>query len=56
MEGEGSYTAARRYCEGVDQTVKSGKVDEKPQEAKRALDGSEGDKLRDAEERGRTGK
>jgi hypothetical protein len=55
VEGEGSYTAAQRYREGVEKTVKSGKVEENATAAKKALEGPEGDQLREAEERGRKG-
>jgi Fe-Mn family superoxide dismutase len=53
VEGEGSYSAARAYRQGVEKTVKSGTIEEKAQEAKRALEGDEGDELREAERRGR---
>jgi len=52
-EGEGSRTAARRYEQGVRQTVESGHVDEAAREAMRALDGTEGADLRKAEALGK---
>jgi hypothetical protein len=52
-EGEGSRTAARHYNDETEQYVKSGRVDAAAQEAKRAVDGPEGDALREAEEKGR---
>lgn len=52
VEGEGSYTATRDYQKGVERTVKSGQVEQKAREAKEALEGPEGDDLRDAERRG----
>lgn len=52
VEGEGSYTGTRAYQKGVEKTVKSGQVQQKAQEAKRALEGSEGKELREAERRG----
>lgn len=52
-EGEGNRTAARRYDAGVEKTVKSGKVDAAAEAAKNALDGEEGDELREAEEQGK---
>ena len=55
VEGEGSYVASRNYRRGVEQTVKSGTVEAKAQEAKRAFEGEEGDELREAERRGRMG-
>jgi hypothetical protein len=53
-EGEGSRTAARRYNEGVVKTVQSGKVDELAREAEEALEGPEGEELRDAEKDAKT--
>lgn len=56
-EGEGSRTAARRYDQAVEKTVKSGTVAEKARAAARALEGPEGSELRRAEalaKRGRT--
>jgi hypothetical protein len=49
VEGEGSYSATRAYDAGVEKTVKSGKVEQKAQEAKRATEGREGAELRKAE-------
>jgi hypothetical protein len=49
-EGEGSRSADRHYREGVEKTVKSGRVEELGEEAKQALEGEEGDELREAEE------
>lgn len=54
VEGEGSYSAARAYRQGIEKTMKSGKIEEKAQEAKRALEGAEGDELREAERRGQS--
>ena len=54
-EGEGSRSAARRYNEGVERTVRSGKVEEAAETAKDALDGPEADELRRAEEEARAG-
>lgn len=56
VEGEGSYTAARRYREGLEQSVKKGDADELAKEAADALDGPEGESLRAAEERGKQAK
>jgi hypothetical protein len=55
-EGEGNRTAARRYDQGVEKTVKSGTVPEKARAAARALDGPEGDELRRAEAQAKRGK
>ncbi|MFT3764424.1 MAG: hypothetical protein QM820_02735 [Minicystis sp.] len=52
-EGEGNRTAARRYDEGVAETIASGKVDEAAEEAAKALDGAEGEELREAEKKGK---
>lgn len=48
-EGEGNRTAAREYNQAQHDFARSGKVDEKAQEARKAVDGVEGDDLRDAE-------
>ena len=48
-EGEGSRSAAHHYNDGVKATVESGKVPEKADEARRALEGAEGEELRRAE-------
>jgi len=53
VEGEGSYTATRAYDQAVEKTVKSGKVGQKAQEAKRAVDGPEGADLARAEAEGK---
>ena len=53
--GEGNPDAARRYNQGVEKTVKEGQVDELAEKAKKALDGSEGGSLRQAEEQGKKG-
>ncbi|HMI86074.1 MAG TPA: hypothetical protein VK550_18385 [Polyangiaceae bacterium] len=55
-EGEGSRTAARRYDNAVEQTVKSGTVPDKARAAARALDGPEGKELRRAEAQAKRGK
>ncbi len=52
-EGEGSKTAARNYDKATEAYVKSGKVDQAAQEAKKAVDGPEGKELREAEEKGK---
>jgi hypothetical protein len=56
VEGEGSYTAARRYREGVEHTVEEGHVKEHAEQAKQAIDGPEGESLRRAEQAGKRGK
>jgi hypothetical protein len=55
-EGEGNRTADRRYREGVQRHVQSGTSEAAAEEAERALDGDEGDELREAEEEGRAGR
>jgi hypothetical protein len=51
--GEGNKTAAKRYNEAVRETVKNEDVDALADEAKRALEGPEGEELRRAEEEGK---
>lgn len=48
-EGEGNRTAAREYNKAQEKFAKSGKVEGKAREARKAIEGSEGDKLREAE-------
>lgn len=55
LEGEGSYTATRRYDEGVERSVAEGKTDELARKAAAALDGPEGDELRKAEQAAKNG-
>ena len=50
-EGEGSRTAARRYNKATEAYARSGQVEPAAREAKEALDGAEGEELREAEER-----
>lgn len=52
-EGEGNKSADRRYREGVEKTVQSGKVEQRAKEAEKAYEGREGDALRRAEEEGK---
>jgi hypothetical protein len=52
-QGEGNREAARRYNEATRDFVKSGKVEKKAQEAKRAVEGKEGEELRKAEAEGK---
>ncbi len=51
-EGEGNKTAARHYNEATTEFAKSGKVDQKAQEARKAVDSKEGAGLRKAEREG----
>jgi hypothetical protein len=55
VQGEGNYDATRNYDNGVEQTVRSGKVDELVKKAEKALEGPEGEELRKAEEEGKRG-
>jgi hypothetical protein len=48
-EGEGNRTAARQYNEAQQNFVRSGKVEAKAREARKAVEGKEGAALRDAE-------
>jgi len=54
VEGEGNYTAAKQYDEAQQRFAKSGQVEKKAQEARDALDGSEGEDLRQAEKVGKS--
>ncbi|WP_437937490.1 hypothetical protein [Sorangium sp. So ce341] len=56
VEGEGNHTADRRYREGVQRSVKGGKIEQHAEEAAEALDGPEGDALREAQEATRRGR
>lgn len=55
-EGEGNTTADRAYRRGTEEFARSGRVDEQARKAADALEGAEGDDLRKAEEKGRSGK
>jgi hypothetical protein len=56
-EGEGSRTATRRYDEHAEQAAKDPrKLQKLGDEARKALDGPEGEKLRQAEEQGKNAK
>ena len=55
LEGEGSYTAARRYDEGVQQSVAKGNTEKLSKEAAKALDGPEGADLKKAEQAAKHG-
>lgn len=48
-EGEGNRTAAREYNQAQQDFARSGKVQEKAKEARKAVEGVEADELRDAE-------
>jgi hypothetical protein len=52
-EGEGSRSADRNYREGVERTLKRGKVEEDAERAARDVEASP-DEYRDAEEEGKS--
>jgi hypothetical protein len=55
-EGEGSRSAARRYDAGATRTAKDARhVEESGKKAEKALEGPEGDELRDAERQAKKG-
>ncbi len=53
LQGEGNYDASRHYREGLEKSVKEGRSEELGEKAKKALEGSEGEDLRKAEEKGK---
>ncbi len=53
IQGEGDVAADRRYREGVASTIATKDVEELARRARAALEGAEGDALRDAEARAR---
>jgi hypothetical protein len=55
VEGEGSYTAARRYNEGLREHIEQQDVDAEAEEALEALEGDEREELQAAEEQGKRG-
>jgi len=56
LEGEGSYSAAQRYREGLEQSVSEGATKRLAEEAAEALDSPEGASLRKAEEAAKHGR
>ena len=50
VEGEGSYSATRRYQQDLDAYQQSGKSERAAQRAKEAVEGDEGKELQKAEE------
>ena len=55
LEGEGSYTATRRYDESVRSFAAQGNVEQLADDARRALQGREGPELQRAEKVGKSG-
>ncbi len=53
--GEGDYESAEKFQNEQHRFAQSGKVAQKGREAAEALDGEEGDQLREAEEAARRG-
>lgn len=53
VEGEGSYTATRRYNEGVQEHLSTHDVEAEAEEAREALEGDERAELEAAEEQGK---
>ncbi len=55
LEGEGSYSATRRYNAAVAEHVRSGNVAQLGKKAAKALDGAEGAELEKAEKMAKRG-
>jgi hypothetical protein len=55
VEGEGSYTATHRYNEKLKKQLESVDVEALAEQARKALEGEEGDELREAEQRAKQG-
>jgi hypothetical protein len=53
-EGEGNRTAAKAYNKGVQDFVKSGRVDKAAKEAEKAVEGAEREELDAAEREGKS--
>ncbi len=53
LQGEGNYDASRRYREGLEKSVKKGDAERLGHEAEKALEGEEGDELREADDKGK---
>jgi len=55
LEGEGSYSATRRYNQHLGEAIDADDIDAAADEARRALEGPEGAELKRAEEQGKAG-
>jgi hypothetical protein len=55
LEGEGSYTATRKYNRHLAEHLKKQDVQELAEEAREAVEGEEGEELHAAEEQGKKG-
>lgn len=55
VEGEGSYTATRRYNQHLAEHQQEQDVEQLAERAREAIDGEEGEELKRAEEKGKSG-
>lgn len=55
VEGEGNYTATRRYNERVKKHAQNADTEELGEQAKKALEGPEGPELEEAERQAKRG-
>ena len=55
LEGEGSYTGTRNYDKHVAEHIQNEDVSELAEEARKALEGPEGEALREAEKQAKKG-
>lgn len=55
LEGEGSYSATRRYNERLAEAIDSGEISAGAEAARRAVEGPEGEELRRAAEAAKHG-
>ncbi len=55
VEGEGSYSGARQYNQGLKKAMASGKLEAGAEAARQAVEGPEAEALRRAEQRGKEG-
>jgi hypothetical protein len=53
LEGEGSYTATRKYNADLEKALREGKSPELAEKARQALEGPEGKSLEEAERKGK---
>jgi len=55
VEGEGSYSATRRYNKHLGEAIESGELDQGAEAARRAVEGPEGEQLARAAEQAKRG-
>ncbi len=55
LEGEGSYSATRKYNQHLGEAIASGDIEAAADDARRAIEGPEGPELRRAEQQGKAG-